>query len=69
LETIVESGGFIDICYGARQNTDTSDLGLVGDANTTYGVLDSGYLACASCAVVVVGIFGSGKRLMVIKVV
>lgn len=68
LETIVERSRFINVRYGTRQYANTSDLGFVGETKTTYGVLDCGYLTCASCAVVVIGIFWGWKCLMVIKV-
>jgi hypothetical protein len=69
LEAIVESSGFVHIADSGRENSNTSNLGIVGNANTTCVVTAGSDLASATSAMVVVGFLRIWKRLMVIEII
>jgi hypothetical protein len=50
LECVVEGSGFVDIGYGARENPNSRDLGVVSNSNTAHIVLSGSDLACTPCA-------------------
>lgn len=69
LEPIIESSRFINVGNGAGKNTNTRNLGFISYANAASIIFSSCYLAGASCAMVVVKVFGCWQGFMIIEVV
>ena len=60
LVTVVERDGFVCGGNATRENTNTRDLGLIGDTNPTSLIFDPSDLACAASPMVVALLFGVG---------